>query len=179
MPTNLSGFGKLDYLQLENNQLQTLPNSIDKLVNLSFLQLSQNQLQQLPQSIGSLGTLEYLNIDENKLDSLPSNIVNLKNLRTLFCGKNPVKKLPLEFQKLTNLEFLSLSNNPNLVEIPAEITKNLRNLTLLAVYDCGLKDFPSVAELKRLKTLNLSGNNFPADVKARIKSEVKSCVPNF
>ena len=68
-------------LDLSNNQLTTLPESIGNLKTLWFLNLSNNQLTTLPESLSKLVWLFSLNIANNKLESLPTFIRNFRNLK--------------------------------------------------------------------------------------------------
>ena len=53
----------------------------EKLPNLTDLDLSDNQLVSLPDSIGTLKKLQRLNLNQNKLSSLPASIQQLKALK--------------------------------------------------------------------------------------------------
>ena len=50
---------------------------------LSFLELDSNQLTSLPESIGSLQKLELLNVSSNRLEALPTTIAQLTSLKLL------------------------------------------------------------------------------------------------
>ena len=62
--------GRLTYLNLNYNQLTSLPESIGNLSNLEYLDLFYNQITSLPESIGDLSSLLYLMLSSNKLTSL-------------------------------------------------------------------------------------------------------------
>ena len=53
----------------------------EKLSNLTDLDLSDNQLVSLPDSIGNLKQLQRLNLSQNNLESLPGSIQQLKALK--------------------------------------------------------------------------------------------------
>ena len=80
----------LKELDLEDNQLTSLPDWIGNLTNLEELNLNYNNLTSLPYSIGNLKNLERLYLHDNKLTSLPESIANLKNLRYLDLEYNPI-----------------------------------------------------------------------------------------
>ena len=58
-------------LNLETNQLATLPESIGQLACLIYLELNNNHLTRLPESIGELESLGYLNLKRNYLTIPP------------------------------------------------------------------------------------------------------------
>jgi len=80
---NIWGLKNLTTLDLNWDQLNTLPSEIGKLANLTTLNLSGCQLYNLPKEIGKLKKLINLDLSFNYLDSLPKEIWGLTNLRTL------------------------------------------------------------------------------------------------
>lgn len=93
-------------LNLSNNNLTVLPESISKL-KLQWLIIRDNQLAALPNSIGNLSDLEWLCLSHNNLSSLPSSFTKLNRLKHLYLGDN-------QFQEITlpaSVEVLVLSNN--------------------------------------------------------------------
>jgi len=79
---------KLTYLDLSNNQLTNLPESITELSSLARLYLSNNQLTSLPESITKLSNLTRLD--------LPESITKLPNLTWLYLSNNPLVIPPVE-----------------------------------------------------------------------------------
>ena len=53
----------MTYLDLENNEIQQLPENLGELKNVTDLTLSTNQLEFLPESIGKLSCFFFLRID--------------------------------------------------------------------------------------------------------------------
>ena len=60
---------KLEWLDLSNNKLKVVPETIANLPNLTFLDLSGNKLKDLPISLTSLKKLKWLNLKNNKIPS--------------------------------------------------------------------------------------------------------------
>ena len=76
-----------------------------------YLNITDNQLSTLPESIGNLTSLIELRLYNNQLKNLPDTIGNLKNLRELHLMNNPLTSLPDSIGKLKNLTQLDLRNN--------------------------------------------------------------------
>jgi len=76
------------------------------------LNLYNNQLKFVPESIGYLTELRYLNLSLNKLNSLPDSMKNLVKLRVLLLSNNLIESLPKWLGTLPNLQLLILDNNP-------------------------------------------------------------------
>ena len=53
------------------------------MINLEYLNVGNNKLKSLPESIGNLFGLEELYLNHNKLKLLPKSIINLSNLEIL------------------------------------------------------------------------------------------------
>lgn len=125
------------FLDLSNNNLETLPPQTRRLVNLVTLTLNNNplghfQLRQLP-SLINLETLQMRNT-QRTLSNFPGNLENLTNLAEVDLSQNSLPKVPDALYQLSNLKRLNLSEN--------EIT-----------------ELSSAIELwQKLETLNLSHN---------------------
>ena len=74
-------------------------------LSLEFLDLSDNHIGSIPPKIGQLKELISFTICQNKVKELPSEIGKLKNLRTLWIGANRLTKLPKEIATLENLDW--------------------------------------------------------------------------
>lgn len=61
-------FSLLKWLDLEHNQLTSLPEGIGNLTNLKWLDLRHNQLTSLCESIGNLTNLEKLTLSYNHIE---------------------------------------------------------------------------------------------------------------
>ncbi|MFV0498495.1 MAG: InlB B-repeat-containing protein [Bacilli bacterium] len=146
--TGISVFSELDILDLSNNDLKTLPESVGELKELQLLTLfNNNSLATLPESIGELTELKTLKIMGGDLVSVPESIGNLSELEDLQLAKN------------------------NLVSIPESIGE-LKKLKNLQLYDNNLTSLPSsILELPQLFNLTICGNLLPESAGAQIEEQ--------
>ena len=70
-------------LNLSKQRITEIPASIAKLKNLQFLELQDNNIEYIAKEIGSLPLLQELYLGKNRLTTLPPEMGNLKNLRVL------------------------------------------------------------------------------------------------
>jgi Leucine-rich repeat (LRR) protein len=151
------GLNHLRRLDLFNNQLTSLPESIGNLRELRKLELRFNQLTVLPPEIGNLRSLKELDLQNNQLTSLPAEIGNLRELRKLDLFRNRLTSLPAEIGNLRELRKLDLFRN-RLTSLPPEIG-NIRELRELELRFNQLTVLPAgIGQLTSLKWLNLQNN---------------------
>ena len=127
--TLIGSLTQLTTLNLSNNNLTTLPESIGNLTQLTELYLDNNQLTTLPESFGNLTQLTKLDLDNNQLTTLPESIGNITELTSLYLEYNNLTTLPESIGNITQLNQLDLSNN-NLTTLP----ESIKNLTQLQDY---------------------------------------------
>lgn len=100
-------------LNLSNNQLSVLPESIGNLGALVELDVSSNDLEELPQGIGKLSKLTKVDASYNRLTLFPHALFGCNNLAVLNLEENDIGSVPSEIAlKLTNLQHLLLDGNP-------------------------------------------------------------------
>jgi GTPase SAR1 family protein len=157
LPESISTLTNLNVLNLNNNRLSTLPESISTLTNLNVLDLENNQLTTLPESISTLTNLNTLNLSYNQLTTLPESISTLTNLKELNLTDNRLSTLPSSISTLTNLNKLYLYHNQ--VSTLPESISTLTNLNVLDLSSNQLSTLPSsILTLTNLKELNLGFN---------------------
>lgn len=108
------------YLNLSSKGLINFEFTIREINHLEVLDLDNNKIEKIPDSICELKMLRELRLANNKLVTLPETMGNLENLETLILDNNSIVKLPKSLGKLNNLKRLYLHNNPKL-GIPSEI----------------------------------------------------------
>ncbi|CDW80864.1 leucine rich repeat family protein [Stylonychia lemnae] len=110
-------------IDVRNNRLCAIPDSICDLPHLWKIRLDYNYLLELPENIGYLPKLEYFSASQNKISQLPQSLVSLgTKLGVLQFNDNQLKSLPKDFGKLSELRSLLLHNN-HLWEIPTSISR--------------------------------------------------------
>ncbi|KAG5042167.1 hypothetical protein JHK85_006405 [Glycine max] len=102
---------KLMYLRVlsfhDFQSLDSLPDSIGKLIHLRYLDLSRSSIDTLPESLCNLYNLQTLKLCScRKLTKLPSDMCNLVNLRHLEISQTPIKEMPRGMSKLNHLQRL-------------------------------------------------------------------------
>ena len=136
-----TSYGTKNTLNLANNRLTRLPNSIIKFKNrwLTTLYLDGNQIRNFPMNIGSLDTLVNIYLRSNNLIGNDW-VANLEKTtaNTIFLDSNQLQTLPDIFSSwsFVNLSSLLISSN-QLNSLPS-----------------------SFGYLSKLRTLNISGNRF-------------------
>ena len=98
-------------LILKGCQLETLPDTIGRLGKLERLDVSENELEALPAAIKGCVLLTSLDASDNALKALPVELGHLVNLKELLVYKNKISAVPEELGKLVQLETLNLFNN--------------------------------------------------------------------
>jgi Leucine-rich repeat (LRR) protein len=83
LPESIGALDSLEVLILPNNQISMLPDSFQNLISLKKLDLSWNGILDLPKWVDSFTYLEELNLRGNKLSELPKSIYSLPSLKVL------------------------------------------------------------------------------------------------
>ncbi|XP_060929801.1 DISP complex protein LRCH3 isoform X1 [Limanda limanda] len=121
LPLDVCLFVSLESLNLYQNCVRSLPDSLLNLQALTFLNLSRNQLSVLPVVICSL-PLKVLIACNNKLVSLPEEVGQLRHLTELDVSCNEIQTLPSQVGQLEALRDLNIRRN-HLVRLPPELAE--------------------------------------------------------
>ena len=97
IPSWVFKLGKLEKLNLSQNELELVPASIDCLDRLRQLHLDHNRIRRLSPSLGNLRRLELLELSLNCLRRVPSTIGRCRNLVHLGLSSNQLPTVPREF----------------------------------------------------------------------------------
>ncbi len=166
VPESIGQLTALKRLYLHNNRLTSVPESIGQLTELLVLSLFSNQLTNVPESIGGLAALQVLWMNDNLLTSVPERLGVLTALRALDLSFNQLASVPECLGELMALQRLELDSN-QLTSVP----KCLGELTALKVLRLDNNQLTGVpeclGELTELEELYLHGNDrlgIPADI---------------
>jgi hypothetical protein len=102
--------GDLTELTLKECNLKSFPASILHCAKLEYLNLSDNDIGSLPQDIGNLKNLSRLYLNNCGLTYLPASIGKLIELTMLSLIGNDFESLPVELCELPNLKYLYVSH---------------------------------------------------------------------
>lgn len=102
----LSDLSNIRVLDIHNNEIKSLPESIGELESLQVLNLENNKLSKLPNSIGNLSRLQTLHLKGNRLKELPTSLCSMKCLRMLDIRENRITTLPRQLCNVRTLETL-------------------------------------------------------------------------
>ena len=99
LPESIGTLNSLEVLILPNNKITKLPESFRKLTSLKKVDLSWNDVTNVPEWISSLSSLEELNLRGNQLESLPDTISSLPSLKILTITQNKdIIQVPKELE---------------------------------------------------------------------------------
>ncbi len=144
-------------LNLNSNQLKSLPNGICHMTDLLKLNVANNQIKTLPEDIGNLRHLVSLDLNGNQLTRLPSSVIRLKNLKSISLRLNKIVNFPTSLLEVTTLKTIDLSFN-YLKTLPDSIN-NLHNLKELYLNHNRLTTITEpLGALTQLRILDISKN---------------------
>lgn len=148
----------LEILDLSNNQLSHLPDSITQLHKLKIIFASNNQFTELPAILGQCPNLEMIGFKSNQIKHVPNESLPPK-LRWLILTDNQITVMPSSLGERPRLQKLALAGN-RLTSLPASLA-NANNLELIRLSANQLTEFPSqLLNLPKLAWLAFAGNPF-------------------
>jgi len=108
-------------LNLYDNNIKVLPESIGLLESLEVLILHNNHLTTLPESFGKLSSLKKLDLSWNNITNLPEWISSLSSLEELNLRGNKLSNLPESITSLHSLKILNITLNKNIIQLPKDL----------------------------------------------------------
>lgn len=142
----LSSLTKLRSFNLSRNKLEEVSNITPDMCNLEKLNLNQNLITTLPDSLFHIKDLKDLFLAYNKLRNLPNSISNLKSLRRLMIDGNVINTLPKSLFEIKTLRFLHLSLAHLDEETQDQIQIAKRNFHKYAQNNLDLEKYSSVIQ---------------------------------
>ncbi|XP_028788881.1 receptor-like protein EIX2 [Neltuma alba] len=159
----------VEFLDLNSNNLSSMPLWLGEFRNLVSLDLSYNVLYgPIPIALSNLTSLEYLDLSVNNFSSMPLWLGEFRNLVSLDLSSNALcGPIPIGLSNLTSLEYLDLSLN-NFSSIPSWLGE-LRSLCYLHI---SMNQVTATLEISvsqllknmcRLQKLYMEGGNFQGE----------------
>lgn len=179
VPKEIGELTSLTTLLLHSNEIEELPNAINKLTKLWVFDCSHNKLSYCPPL--SLPQLKQLNLASNLLSHVPLqrtnvmlSILNLADnkftifpdvcyaefarLSELYLNGNKIDNVPLALKQLSALKILNLADN-KLTTFPDVCYPEFACLSELYLNGNEIDDIPpTISQLLELKVLNLQYN---------------------
>ena len=177
LPSHLPKAKKLKDVNLNDNTMRgPIHDDFTSNTKLTSLQLRNNYFDTtIPKSLGTVKSLQILDLSKNKLAALlPSELAGLVNLSKYIIGfwsslmQTFLNNLTVYFLTIffNSSEALILNNNELNGAIPHQLFTDMSNLETVSMHD---NDFgstipSSMSKLRRLKTLDLSGNSLSGTI---------------
>lgn len=164
LPAQIAGFTFLEYLNLKQNNLRTIPNFLVDSLNLYHIFLDGNPLDSFPTYLLQRPQLRYLGLGQMPGMLYPAELGNF-SLEGIDLHRNQLLEFPPWILQLHELELLVLTGN-NLAQIPGNM-ENLLGLQMLFLDSNQLQTLPSLVALQNLNFLMISDNpldSLPADL---------------
>lgn len=172
-------------LDLSNQFLAQLPDSIINFTNMEILDVSGNTFSRLPLDFGRLKKLrvimmngcpnldikhifkslrlcpniQYLYINKSKLTVLPREVGDIDSLKVLSITNNEIKTIPIEITKLTQIKEIDISGNANIdIDLAFETMAGIASLRVVGMRN--LTKLPlNFDKMKLLESIDASGSN--------------------
>ncbi len=145
----------LEFLNVSNNHLTTLPDNFNELTELEILFFYNNDFIVFPKILGTM-PIYMLSFKKCKLKEIPEEAIN-ESINWLILTDNEIETLPKSIGTCKFLRKCLLAGN-QLTSLPTEM-KNCQSLELLRISANNLKEIPSfIFELPRLAWFAFASN---------------------
>jgi len=149
IPKGVFKLYQLEELEMYSNEIGEISKEISLLKTLKIIDLQYNQIKTLPDEIYALPKLEKLVLINNLLDSISEKICECKTLKVLYIGGPSLKAIPSCLSALTNLEKLVVQSDSinNYMDMFSAF-ENLKELDLYT-YKNSIRDNKKYIRLKQ------------------------------
>lgn len=166
----LSLASTLEVLDLSDNQLTELPDTIAQLKNLRIIFFARNNFTEFPVILAACPALTMIGFKSNRIHTVPENAFP-PMLQWLVLTDNKIEKLPKSIGDCHLLQKCALAGN-QIEELPGEMA-NCRNLELLRISANQLTSIPQwLFALPKLSWVAFGGN--PASHRMESKTDFES-----
>ena len=160
----------LEVLDLSDNQLTELPDSISQLKHLKIIFFENNNFITFPKALSKCPLLNMIGFKSNHIETVPENAFP-PLLKWLILTNNQIKKIPKSIGNCLLLQKCTIAGNL-IEELPSEMASCV-NLELLRISANKLKSIPQwLFELPKLSWVAFGGN--PAAYRNQIKTNFES-----
>jgi hypothetical protein len=153
---NVDSSQEIQQVYLDRNGIESLDDVMNDLLKfketLCFLELSENNIQSLPEDFGKLSNLKSLEYRKNKLLKIPEEIFDLKNLEYLNISFNYLESISNGISNLINLQWLVVINKIEIDDLGSGIAE-LHNLKNLFIKTNLSKIYNQLLKLQKLETI--------------------------
>jgi internalin A len=184
-PLVITKLERLKYLDMSINTISSLPDNFGKLIqNLeTFLMAAnfntqvKNKITVLPSSIATLTNLKTLSLRDQVFETIPTSFwTGLTKLEDLNLMGGLLQEIPMEIENLTQLKKLNVKAN-EIKSISAGLGKcsQLEEINIAYNPDLGIdKTFQLLREMKQLKFLDISYNEFSLEKSKELQNVLKN-----
>lgn len=148
----------LEFLDLSNNNLRSLPDDFSQLQQLKIAFFNNNQFESFPQVLAQCPQLSMVSFKGNQLTAIAPDALS-PNFRWLILTNNQLTELPRSIGQLSKLQKLMLAGN-QLRSLPPELAQ-CHSLELIRIAANQLTELPAfLLQLPRLAWIAYAGNPF-------------------
>jgi len=171
-------FKNLRYLEINDKNLDSIPDVVFKLRKLQVLVLNRNKIQSISKDIKSLENLRRLELAWNNFQSLSNEIYSLRKIEILNLKCNNLVRVTDDILNLKNLKCLNIAFNKDLNY--DELFFLLSKLPKFEELTLGVKDFNRLPEsiklINNLRSITLGGRIGDFDLKHSLQllSEIQN-----
>jgi Leucine-rich repeat (LRR) protein len=167
IPSEIQYLKKLEYLELDDNQLMQIPLEINELESLQeFVFLHNRIFTYLPESLFDAPRLAKVTLNYNGISSFPPEVRRMASLEHLDLSHNDLMTIPEEIASCPRLRFLNLSQN-SISSLPDEMCK-MPALEVLDISNNPLSDLPDFTQIATLKQVLVARTQLSGDAQAML-----------